>query len=82
MATSALEMGQHVVLSVGALDQLCRALASDGYTLCGPRARDGAIVLDQISGVADLPRGLGDEQAPGHYRLRARGDRLGTTGLR
>ena len=69
-----LEIGQHVVLDVDGLEALCAALVEDGFTLWGPRVRDGAIVLDQIAGVADLPRGVGDEQAPGRYRLRARGD--------
>ena len=41
------------------------------------RHLDGAIVLDRIDGIDDLPRGLGDEQAPGRYRLRRRDDLLG-----
>jgi sulfhydrogenase subunit beta (sulfur reductase) len=69
-----LAIGQHAVLDVPGLDALFAALAADGYTLWGPRVRDAAIVLDQIAGVADLPRGVGDEQAPGRYRLRARND--------
>lgn len=65
---------QQFVLGVEGLDALCAALVADGYALSGPRVRDGAIVLDEIAGVADLPRGVGDEQAPGRYRLRARQD--------
>jgi len=53
---------------------LLETLARDGYTVVGPTVRDGAIVYDRLSGVADLPRGWGDEQAPGHYRLVPRGD--------
>jgi sulfhydrogenase subunit beta (sulfur reductase) len=39
-----------------------------------PTVRDGAVVLAEIGSPAELPRGVGDEQAPGHYRLRERGD--------
>jgi sulfhydrogenase subunit beta (sulfur reductase) len=53
------------------LDQL---RLDEGYTLIGPTVRAGAIVPAEISGLADLPRGVGDEQIAGRYRLRARGD--------
>jgi len=46
----------------------------EGFTLIGPTVRDGAIVHEVILGAGDLPRGIGDEQAPGRYRLRERGD--------
>ena len=35
---------------------------------------DGSIIYDDITSVEDLPRGWGDEQSPGRYRLRRRGD--------
>jgi len=56
------------------LSALLQALVDDGYDLVGPTVREGAVVLDTITGVGDLPRGVGDEQAPGRYRLRQRGD--------
>jgi ferredoxin len=56
------------------LDDLFRALAHEGYEVHGPTVRDGAIVLDRIRSTSDLPGGVGDEQAPGRYRLRDRGD--------
>jgi len=31
-------------------------------------------VLDTLHGIDELPEGVGDEQAPGHYRLRQRDD--------
>src|SRR5579871_3173500 len=62
------------LMSVQDLDRAIALLAQDGYTVVGPRVRDGAIVTEPIGGVADLPRGVGDEQSPGRYRLRARGD--------
>ena len=39
----------------------------------GPVVRDGAIMPGPVTGVADLPAGYHDAQAPGHYRLE-RGD--------
>lgn len=61
-------------LTVDGLAGLLDALRRDGRTLIGPTVRDGAVVLDEIDGVADLPAGWGDEQAPGRYRLRHRED--------
>ena len=65
---------QEQVLEVAGLDALIRKLAADGFCLAGPRYRDGAIVLDEIAGAADLPQGWLDEQAGGRYRLRREGD--------
>ena len=45
------------------------ALGDLGYDTRGPVVRDGAIVPGTVAGVADLPAGYHDEQAPGHYRL-------------
>jgi sulfhydrogenase subunit beta (sulfur reductase) len=50
---------------------LLDALMAKGYRLIGPRARDGALVYDEIAAVADLPVGLTDEQERGTYRLKA-----------
>ncbi len=51
------------------LDRLIRVLAEDGYRVIGPTVRDGAIVLEEIEGLADLPAGVREVQAPGSYRL-------------
>lgn len=69
-----LTIGQSVVVDRAAFGALLAALSETGHELVGPTVRDGAIVLGPLSGIADLPSGVGDEQAPGHYRLRARGD--------
>jgi ferredoxin len=69
-----LGIGESVVLDRAAFAALLQALVEDGHELVGPTARDGAIVLDTLRGIDDLPRGLGDEQTPGRYRLRERGD--------
>jgi hypothetical protein len=55
-------------------DSLLRSLVDAGYELIGPTVRDGAIVLDPIDGIGDLPAGIGEEQAPGTYRLTRRDD--------
>lgn len=57
-----------------ALDGLLAALRARGFRTIGPVARDGAIVLDEIATTADLPRGIGEEQEAGRYRLRDRDD--------
>jgi NAD(P)H-flavin reductase len=49
-------------------------LHAEGYRVIGPTVRGGAIVYDEIEGVADLPIGWRDEQAPGRYRLVRRED--------
>lgn len=62
------------LLTTGGFDAVLRALADDGRTVVGPIARDGAIVLAEVASSADLPSGWADDQGPGHYRLRPRGD--------
>ncbi len=55
-------------------DALLHALSEQGFRLIGPSVRDGAIVLDRIEGVGDLPAGVGETQGPGTYRLTHRDD--------
>ena len=62
------------ILPRDCFDSLFDVLQRQGYICVGPTVRDGAIVYDQIHRAADLPQGWTDEQAPGHYRLRRRGD--------
>ncbi len=61
-------------LSVDGLGQLLAALHDDGYRVLGPTVRDGAIVHAELRTTDELPRGTGDEQDPGTYRLRPRDD--------
>jgi sulfhydrogenase subunit beta (sulfur reductase) len=68
------DIGDCVVVDRDGFGALLQALIDDGRELIGPTVRDGAIVLDALRGIGDLPRGIGDTQAPGHYRLRERGD--------
>ena len=52
------------------LQAVIDALAATGHRVVGPRIADGAIVLADISSVADLPAGWLDDQDGGTYRLR------------
>jgi formate hydrogenlyase subunit 6/NADH:ubiquinone oxidoreductase subunit I len=67
-------MAAAYMLDVPGLQGLIDALLDRGYRILGPTVRDGAIVTGSIGTLDDLPRGVGDEQDAGHYRLRDRGD--------
>ena len=62
------------VLDVDGLQALLDLLRADGWTVLGPTVRDGVVGHGEITRVDDFPRGCGDEQDAGHYRLRDRGD--------
>ncbi|MFF3127613.1 4Fe-4S dicluster domain-containing protein [Streptomyces sp. NPDC057908] len=66
--------GTAAVIDKDGLDALITVLAGRGRTVVGPTVRDGAIVLSEISGGAELPYGWGVELEAGVYRLRARED--------
>lgn len=67
-------MSDPVALTVADLDRLLAALSAEGYRCVGPTVRDGAIVYDDVSTSADLPRGWTDHQDAGQYRLERRHD--------
>jgi sulfhydrogenase subunit beta (sulfur reductase) len=50
-------------------------LVSRSYQVIGPTLREGTIVYDTLSGLADLPAGWTDRQDAGSYRLDHRSDR-------
>ncbi len=52
-----------------AVDALIGLLVRRGYTVIAPTVRDGAIVLDEVRRVEDLPIGWTDEQDAATYRL-------------
>src|SRR3569832_2852656 len=56
------------------LQVLIDALHAAGFRCVGPRATDGAIVYDTLTDAAQLPWGVTQPQAPGHYRLHASDD--------
>jgi ferredoxin len=62
------------VIDVSGLQALIDALTARGYAVIGPTVQSGAIVNAAITGVDELPRGWGDDQDAGSYRLRRRDD--------
>ena len=66
--------GTHVVIAKHGLNDVFKALVAAGYTIIGPTVREAAIVYDEITKIEDLPIGWTDDQGPGQYRLRQRGD--------
>jgi sulfhydrogenase subunit beta (sulfur reductase) len=58
------------VLGRDGLAALIAALRDRGYETVGPVARDGAVVYEPVENADQLPWGLTDEQAGGHYRLK------------
>jgi sulfhydrogenase subunit beta (sulfur reductase) len=52
------------------LEVLVEVLKQHEYRVVGPRMRDGAIVLEDLSSASDLPHGWVDEQEAGSYRLK------------
>jgi ferredoxin len=67
-------MATGTILDLDGLQALIDALQGRGYRVIGPRPREGALVLADITSVDDLPRGIGDDQSAGHYRTRPRDD--------
>ena len=63
-----------LVLEIAGLQSLVDLLRTLGYTVIGPTVRDAAIVNAEITSLDELPRGWGDEQDAGRYRLRRRDD--------
>jgi sulfhydrogenase subunit beta (sulfur reductase) len=61
-------------LNVEGLRKLVEELHGRGYTVIAPTVRDGAIVNAPIESIDQLPRGVGDDQGPAHYRLTKRTD--------
>jgi sulfhydrogenase subunit beta (sulfur reductase) len=74
MHTAAVNLGDELVLEPQDLQQLLEALISLGYQPVGPVWRRGSLVYDRISSLKDLPRGWGDVQEGGAFRLQERGD--------
>jgi len=63
-----------VVLPAAGLGDLFDALHAEGYPVLGPTVRDGVISIGPVTSPDDLPRGWGDEQDAGVYRLVRRDD--------
>ncbi|MCK7580124.1 MAG: sulfite reductase subunit A [Chromatiales bacterium] len=66
-------MNETGFLERAGLGRLLAVLTEAGYDCIGPQVRDGAILYERLTDVAQLPRGVNDRQQPGSYRL-AHGD--------
>src|SRR6516162_687083 len=62
------------LIDAAGLENLCQALAAEGYQVIGPAVQDGAIVLRELTSAAELPFGWGVRLEPGGYQLRRRDD--------
>ncbi len=60
------------LLAKANLQILIDRLRAEGRIVLGPTVAEGAIVVDEIRSLDQLPIGWRDEQAPGHYRLERR----------
>jgi ferredoxin len=63
-----------MVLLLPGLQLLIDLLREQGWTVVGPTVREGVVVHAEIESVDQLPRGVGDVQDGGSYRLSQRGD--------
>lgn len=69
-----MSIADRTIVTLEGLQSLFEVLRQRGYRVIGPTRRDAAIVYDDISDIADLPKGWTDEQDGGHYRLKKRDD--------
>ena len=70
MAQDLPRISANVIISKLALQKVFRQSRASGFSLVGPTVRDGAVVLDEIAAIEDLPVGWTAEQGPGKYRLK------------
>ena len=75
MATTLPSLETRFAAGAGTPAELISSLQRRGYQVVGPTVRDGAIVYDTVESIEELPAGWTDEQEPGRYRLKQRGDR-------
>jgi len=69
MAPDLPRVSASVVVPKASLQKVFDNLRATGFRLVGPTVREGAIVLDEIAGLEDLPLGWTDTLEPGRYRL-------------
>ena len=62
------------VLDSDGFQALIADLRGRGYTVIAPTVRENAVAYTEVTTLAELPSGVGDEQGPGRYRLRPRDD--------
>jgi len=70
MAQDLPRISANVIVPKPSLQTVFDNLSASGFSLVGPTVRDEAVVLDEISGMDDLPLGWTAEQEPARYRLK------------
>lgn len=73
-SSSAAPIEEARFLPTDGLQSLIDALIADDRIVIGPTIEQQAIVYEEVTSVADLPRGWTDVQTPGSYRLEERKD--------
>ncbi|GAB3151525.1 4Fe-4S dicluster domain-containing protein [Microbispora hainanensis] len=61
---------------IRSLEPLIAELRARGFAVVAPTTRDKVIRMGEIASESELPRGCGDEQEPGRYRLREGDDEM------
>ena len=72
MKPSPIPVGSFVRIEKTGLQAVLDRLRELGYRTVGPRVAEGAVVLDEIDSVEELPIGCADIQDAGKYRHRYR----------
>jgi sulfhydrogenase subunit beta (sulfur reductase) len=73
-ATELSPVGRAFKIAKPDLGRIIDRLWKEGYQVVGPTIAQGAIVLDELRSLDQLPIGWTDEQDGGHYRLKRRDD--------
>ncbi|HAY21648.1 MAG TPA: sulfite reductase subunit A [Desulfobacterales bacterium] len=74
MSTPRLQVGEEAVISAAVLPILIDVLVQEGFQPVGPTVQDGYLVLDALSGTADLPQSWTTDADAGVFRLTRRDD--------
>jgi sulfhydrogenase subunit beta (sulfur reductase) len=67
-------MNDNFTITPNDLQALFDYLSKIGYQILGPTISNGAIVIDEITSISNLPRGWTDEQGAANYHLSRRND--------
>ncbi|MBN2580585.1 MAG: 4Fe-4S dicluster domain-containing protein [Pirellulales bacterium] len=69
MTDQKIPVGSRQFLPRSAFEELFAALHKEGYSIVGPKVTDGAVRMQPIGSVAEMPQGIRDNQDGGFYRL-------------
>jgi len=67
-------LGGRLRVAKGELKAIFTNLRREGYTIVGPRLKEGAVLFDELESADELPIGYMDHQEPGRYRVEREGD--------